>query len=49
MSNFYKTNKNTFNRDFERLLEKETNINAYLDLANMFHWQDVLKWNFSVD
>lgn len=49
MSNFYKINKDTFNRDFERLLEKETNVNAYLDLANMFHWQDVLKWNFSVD
>jgi len=28
--------------------KKETGIYAYLDLANMFHWQDVLKWNFSI-
>ncbi|MDD5530820.1 MAG: NYN domain-containing protein [bacterium] len=27
---------------------KETSLIAYLDLTNMFHWQDVLKWNFSV-
>lgn len=30
-------------------IEKETSTNACLDLANMFHWQDVLKWGFSVD
>jgi uncharacterized LabA/DUF88 family protein len=27
---------------------KETSAIAFLDLTNMFHWQDVLKWNFSV-
>lgn len=27
---------------------KETSLIAYLDLTNMFHWQDTLKWNFSV-
>ena len=27
-------------------LEKETAFIAYLDLVNMFHWQEVLKWQF---
>jgi len=27
---------------------KETSVIAFFDLTNMFHWQDVLKWNFSV-
>ncbi len=27
---------------------KETSIIAYLDLSNMFHWQKILKWQFSV-
>ncbi|MBU4304824.1 MAG: NYN domain-containing protein [Candidatus Omnitrophica bacterium] len=27
---------------------KETSLIAYLDLTNMFHWQDTLKWKFSV-
>lgn len=27
---------------------KETSVIAFLDLTNIFHWQDVLKWNFSV-
>jgi len=31
------------------LFSKETSLIAYLDLANMFHWQDVLRWGFSVD
>ena len=36
--------------DFIRLLEtnKETSIIAILDLSNMFHWQDTLKWQFSI-
>ncbi len=29
-------------------LSKETSVIAYLDLANMFHWQRTLKWNFGV-
>ncbi|MDI6606101.1 MAG: NYN domain-containing protein, partial [Candidatus Omnitrophota bacterium] len=27
---------------------KEASVIAFLDLTNMFHWQEVLKWNFSV-
>lgn len=27
---------------------KESSLIAFLDLANMFHWQDALKWNFSI-
>ena len=27
---------------------KESSLIAYLDLSNMFHWQNTLKWNFSV-
>ena len=29
-------------------LSKETSVIAFLDLTNMFHWQDTLKWNFSI-
>ncbi len=45
-------NKKLFNKNYKNecfFLDKETSIVAYLDLANMFHWQDVLKWRFSVD
>lgn len=36
--------------DFRCLLDtnKETSIIAILDLSNMFHWQETLKWQFSV-
>lgn len=27
---------------------KESSLIAYLDLANMFHWHNTLKWDFSV-
>jgi len=27
---------------------QETILIAFLDLTNMFHWQDTLKWNFSI-
>jgi len=27
---------------------KETSLIAYLDLTNMFHWQDTLKWKYSI-
>ena len=30
-------------------LERETAIIAYLDLVNMFHWQEVLKWQFRIE
>ena len=39
-----KNNSSTQKFDFS----KETSMIAYLDLTNMFHWQNVLKWNFSV-
>jgi len=35
-------------KDIKFDLTKETSVIAFLDLTNMFHWQDVLKWNFSV-
>ncbi len=36
--------------DITRVLEldKETSVVAFLDLSNMFHWQDTLHWQFSV-
>lgn len=37
------------NMDKFSFFDKETSLIAYLDLANMFHWQDVLRWGFSVD
>lgn len=30
-------------------LNQETSVIAYLDLTNMFHWQDVLKWGFRIE
>ena len=37
-------------KDLVKILteNKETSIIAYLDLSNMFHWQETLKWQFSV-
>jgi len=32
----------------QRVLFKETSLIAYLDLTNMLHWQETLKWKFSV-
>jgi uncharacterized LabA/DUF88 family protein len=37
-----------FFSEFNQLIEKETSLIAYLDLSNMLHWQDTLKWRFSV-
>jgi uncharacterized LabA/DUF88 family protein len=34
---------------YHERLEQETAIIAYLDLTNMFHWQDVLGWSFRVE
>lgn len=34
--------------EFNQCIVKETSLIAYLDLSNMFHWQDTLKWRFSV-
>ena len=29
-------------------INKETSVIAFLDLSNMFHWQDTLGWQFSI-
>jgi uncharacterized LabA/DUF88 family protein len=34
--------------EFKTLISKETSLLAVLDLSNMFHWQDTLKWKFSI-
>jgi len=36
-------------QDYLEWLNKETSIFAYLDLTNMFHWQDVLGWKFRIE
>jgi len=35
--------------EYIETLSKETAINSYLDLTNMFHWQDVLGWRFRIE
>ncbi len=30
-------------------LSNEKSIIAYLDLANMFPWQNILRWNFKIE
>lgn len=39
-------NEQSKNTQFDFL--KETSLISFLDLTNMFHWQDTLKWHFSV-
>lgn len=34
---------------YVEILGKETALNAYMDLTNMFHWQDVLGWRFRIE
>lgn len=34
---------------YNQKLNQETAIIAYLDLTNMFHWQDILKWGFRIE
>jgi uncharacterized LabA/DUF88 family protein len=36
-------------KNYIEVLSKETALNAYLDLANMFHWQEVLGWRFRIE
>ena len=36
-------------KDYLEWISKETSIIAYLDLTNMFHWQDVLGWKFRIE
>lgn len=42
-------NKFMVRPDYLELIEKETAIFVYLDLTNMFHWQDVLGWKFRLE
>ncbi|MEK7574189.1 MAG: NYN domain-containing protein, partial [Patescibacteria group bacterium] len=35
--------------DYLEWINRETAIFVYLDLTNMFHWQDVLGWKFRIE
>jgi len=35
--------------DYLDWVSEETSVFAYLDLTNMFHWQDVLGWKFRIE
>jgi len=42
-------NKFYIREDYLEWLQKEISVIAYLDLTNMFHWQDVLGWKFRIE
>ena len=42
-------NKFIVREDYLAWINKETSIFVYLDLTNMFHWQDVLGWKFRIE
>ncbi|MBU2578902.1 NYN domain-containing protein [Patescibacteria group bacterium] len=42
-------NKFMVRKDYLDWINKETAIFAYLDLTNMFHWQNVLGWKFRIE
>lgn len=42
-------NKFIVREDYLEWINRETSIIAYLDLSNMFHWQDVLGWKFRIE
>src|SRR3989344_3061841 len=42
-------NKFTVRSDYLDWISKEISIFVYLDLTNMFHWQDVLGWKFRIE
>lgn len=42
-------NKFIVREDYLEWINRETSIIAYLDLTNMFHWQDVLGWKFRIE
>lgn len=42
-------NKFIVREDYLEWINKETSIFVYLDLTNMFHWQDVLGWKFRIE
>ena len=41
-------NKFIVREDYVEWIKKETAVIAYLDLSNMFYWQDVLGWKFRI-
>ena len=42
-------NKFIVRKDYLEWINKETSIFVYLDLTNMFHWQDTLGWKFRME
>ncbi|TSC96156.1 MAG: hypothetical protein Athens101426_462 [Parcubacteria group bacterium Athens1014_26] len=42
-------NKFMVREDYLEWINQETSIFAYLDLTNMFHWQDTLGWRFRIE
>jgi uncharacterized LabA/DUF88 family protein len=42
-------NKIIIRKDYLEWINKEASVFAYLDLTNMFHWQDVLSWRFRIE
>ncbi len=42
-------NKFMVRDDYLEWINKETSVFAYLDLTNMFHWQDTLGWKFRIE
>jgi uncharacterized LabA/DUF88 family protein len=42
-------NKFMVREDYLEWINKETSIFVYLDLTNMFHWQDILGWRFRIE
>lgn len=42
-------NKFMVRSDYLDWINKEISIFVYLDLTNMFHWQDVLGWRFRIE
>ncbi len=41
-------NKFIVREDYLEWINEKTSIATYLDLTNMFHWQDVLGWRFRI-
>ena len=42
-------NKFMVREDYLEWMRQEASIFVYLDLTNMFHWQDVLGWKFRIE
>ena len=42
-------NKFIVREDYLKWISKETSIFAYLDLTNIFHWQETLGWKFRIE